>query len=34
MDYTDHQYSKGQALVIYVYVPDADDWKVRLSYLL
>ena len=33
MDYTDHRYSKGQALVIYVL--DADgDWKVRLSYLL
>ena len=33
MDYTDHRYSKGQALVIYVF--DADgDWKVRLSYLL
>ena len=34
MDYTDHKHSKGQALVIYVYVPDAEDWKVRLSYLL
>jgi hypothetical protein len=34
MDYTDHKHSKGQALVIYVYVPDSEDWKVRLSYLL
>ena len=32
MDYTDHAGWKGQNLVIYVYVPDAEDWKVRLSY--
>ena len=32
VDYTDHHGAKGQALVIYVYVPDAEDWKVRLSY--
>jgi ketosteroid isomerase-like protein len=32
MDYTDHHGAKGQTLVIYVYVPDAEDWKVRLSY--
>ena len=32
MDYTDHRGWKGQNLVIYVYVPDAEDWKVRLSY--
>jgi hypothetical protein len=32
VDYTDHQAVKGQALVIYSYVPDADDWKVRLFY--
>jgi uncharacterized protein (TIGR02246 family) len=32
IDYTDHHGWKGQALVIYVYVPDADDWKVRLFY--
>jgi len=32
MDYTDQHGLKGQNLVIYVYVPDAEDWKVRLSY--
>jgi uncharacterized protein (TIGR02246 family) len=32
IDYTDHHGVKGQALVIYVYVPDADDWKVSLFY--
>ena len=32
MDYTDHHGLKGQNLVIYVYVPDAEDWQVRLSY--
>ena len=31
VDHTDHRV-KGQALVIYSYVPDADDWKVRLRY--
>jgi ketosteroid isomerase-like protein len=31
-DYTDHHGLKGQNLVIYVYVTDAEDWKVRLSY--
>ena len=32
IDYTHHLGAKGQALVVYVYVPDADDWKVRLNY--
>ena len=32
VDITDHKAFKGQALVIYSYVPDADDWKVRLWY--
>jgi hypothetical protein len=32
IDFTDHLSWKGQALVIYVYVPDADDWKVSLYY--
>jgi ketosteroid isomerase-like protein len=32
VDYTDRDHLKGQNLVIYVYVPDAEDWKVRLSY--
>ena len=32
IDYTDHHGVKGQALVVHVYVPDADDWKVRLFY--
>ena len=32
MDYTDHHTWKGKGLVIYVYDPDADDWKVRLFY--
>ena len=32
MDYTDHHGLKGQNLVIYVYVPDPEGWKVRLSY--
>ena len=32
IDYTDHHSVKGQALVIYSYVPDADDWKVSLYY--
>ena len=27
-----HHGWKGQALVIYSYVPDAEDWKVRLFY--
>jgi hypothetical protein len=30
MEYTHHQHAKGHALVIYV--RDAGDWKVRLSY--
>jgi uncharacterized protein (TIGR02246 family) len=32
VDYTDHHGTKGQGLVIYSYVPDANDWKVRLFY--
>jgi uncharacterized protein (TIGR02246 family) len=32
IDYTDHHSVKGQALVIYGYVPDAEDWKVSLYY--
>jgi ketosteroid isomerase-like protein len=32
IDYTDQHGVKGHALVVYVYVPDADDWKVRLNY--
>jgi hypothetical protein len=30
MEYKHHMHAKGRALVIYVH--DADDWKVRLSY--
>jgi hypothetical protein len=30
MDYKHHMHAKGHALVVYVH--DADDWKVRLSY--
>jgi hypothetical protein len=30
MGYKHHMHAKGHALVIYVH--DADDWKVRLSY--
>ena len=32
IDYTDHHTWKGKGLVVYVYDPDADDWKVRLFY--
>ena len=32
IDYTDHHAAKGQALVIYDYDPNAEDWKVRLFY--